>query len=112
MLVPGILGFQGLLLTLIFVVCVVIRHKWKDAAAKKEEIMRLVAMASEEAAMIEVEATVQYGSIPVALLSQCAVCYSPTTMRCSQCKAARYWFVLFRIFEKFQCFQLVFDLVE
>jgi ubiquitin carboxyl-terminal hydrolase 36/42 len=90
MLVPGILGFQGLLLTLIFVVCVVIRHKWKDAAAKKEEIMRLVAMASEEAAMIEVEATVQYGSIPVALLSQCAVCYSPTTMRCSQCKAARY----------------------
>ena len=98
MLVPGILGFQGLLLTLVFVVCVVIRHKWKDAAAKKEEIMRLVAMASEEAAMIEVEATVQYGSIPVALLSQCAVCYSPTTMRCSQCKAARYWFVLFSNF--------------
>lgn len=94
MLVSGILGFEIVLLTLIFFVGVLIRHKWKDAEAKKEEIMRLVAMASEEAAMAEVEATVQYGPVSVVGQYQCAVCYSPTTMRCSQCKLARYWFVL------------------
>lgn len=94
MLGPGILGFQSILLALICAVCLVIRHKWKDAAAKKEEIMRLVAMASEEAAMAEVVATVEYTAMPVVRRYQCAVCYSPTTMRCSQCKAVRYWFVL------------------
>ncbi|KAM4128695.1 hypothetical protein ACJW30_02G186500 [Castanea mollissima] len=90
MLVSGILGFEIALLTLIFFVGVLIRHKWKDAEAKKEEIMRLVAMASQEAAMAEVEATVQYGPVSVVGQYQCAVCYSPTTMRCSQCKLTRY----------------------
>lgn len=48
--------------------------------------------------MAEVEATVQYGPVSVVGQYQCAVCYSPTTMRCSQCKLTRYWFVLLRIF--------------
>ncbi|KAF5451474.1 hypothetical protein F2P56_026580 [Juglans regia] len=90
MLVPGILGFQTVLFALICFVCLVIRHKSKNAAAKKEEIMRLVAMASEEAALAEVEATVEYTSMPVLRLYQCAVCYSDTTMRCSRCKTVRY----------------------
>ncbi|KAG7994178.1 hypothetical protein I3843_01G043900 [Carya illinoinensis] len=90
MLFPGILGFLTFLLPSIFFVSLLIRLKWRDAAAKKEEIMRLVAMASEEAALAEVEATVEYTSMPVVRRYQCAVCYSPTTMRCSQCKIVRY----------------------
>lgn len=107
MLVPGILGFQTVLFALICFVCLVIRHKSKDAAAKKEEIMRLVAMASEEAALAEVEATVEYTSMPVLRLYQCAVCYSDTTMRCSRCKTVRYWFVLSKSF----LFKLFFSVI-
>ncbi|MCI24842.1 ubiquitin carboxyl-terminal hydrolase 16-like, partial [Trifolium medium] len=29
-------------------------------------------------------------SVPVSEWYQCAVCYSPTTMRCARCKAVRY----------------------
>lgn len=61
--------------------------------AKREEIMRLVAMASEEAAMAEVEAFTAYDAVLLPQPFQCVVCYCPTTMRCSQCKAVRYWFV-------------------
>ncbi|XP_062154833.1 ubiquitin carboxyl-terminal hydrolase 17 [Alnus glutinosa] len=90
MLVPGVLGFESIVLALVCVVWLVIRHKWRDEAAKKEEIMRLVAIASQETAMAEVEATVEYTSMPVVRRFQCAVCYNPTTRRCSQCKAVRY----------------------
>ncbi|XP_059456635.1 ubiquitin carboxyl-terminal hydrolase 17 isoform X2 [Corylus avellana] len=90
MLVPGVLGFESIVLALVCVVWLVIRHKWKDAAAKKEEIMRLVAIASQETAMAEVEATVEYTFMPVVRRFQCAVCFSPTTRRCSQCKTVRY----------------------
>lgn len=94
MLVPGIVGPYGLLVGSFLVVFLVIRRKWRNAVAKKEEIMRLVAMASDEAAMAEVEATSLYASVPLPPRPfQCAICYFPTTMRCSQCKAVRYWFV-------------------
>ncbi|XP_015890599.3 ubiquitin carboxyl-terminal hydrolase 17 isoform X1 [Ziziphus jujuba] len=91
MLVPGIVGPYGLLVGSFLVVFLVIRRKWRNAVAKKEEIMRLVAMASDEAAMAEVEATSLYASVPLPPRPfQCAICYFPTTMRCSQCKAVRY----------------------
>ncbi|XP_027362089.1 ubiquitin carboxyl-terminal hydrolase 17 isoform X2 [Abrus precatorius] len=94
MLVPGILGFQSLVYALLVLGFVVIRQVWKNAEAKKEEIVRLV----EDAAMAEMEAaaaasSVEYScSVPITVSRwyQCAVCYSPTTMRCSRCKAVRY----------------------
>lgn len=104
----GILGFQGLVYLLLVLGFVVIRQVWRNAEAKKEEVMRLV----EDAAMAEMEAAAEYSypsssyssassssSVPpVVSVSeshrwqhQCAVCCSPTTMRCSRCKAVRYW---------------------
>ncbi|KAL0381666.1 UNVERIFIED_CONTAM: Ubiquitin carboxyl-terminal hydrolase 17 [Sesamum angustifolium] len=82
---------------------VVVRHKWRNAAAKKEEILRLVAMASEEEAEIaKLQAVDGYSYTPppppppspppqLEKRCYCAVCYRPTTTRCSQCKAVRYW---------------------
>ncbi|KAI3462118.1 hypothetical protein Pfo_018781 [Paulownia fortunei] len=75
---------------------VVVRHKWRNATAKKEEILRLVAMASEEEAEIaKLPAVDGYNSPPppppqLEKRYYCAVCYCPTTTRCSQCKAVRY----------------------
>lgn len=86
----GNLGFYSLFSLVVFVVGVILRQKWRNAAERKEEIMRLVAMASEEAAAVELEAAVEYSSIPVARRYQCAACYGPATTRCSQCKAVRY----------------------
>lgn len=54
-------------------------------------------------------ASVEYSSpVPASGsgLYQCAVCYAPTTMRCSRCKAVRYWFVFFLcdyVFELLWC---------
>jgi ubiquitin carboxyl-terminal hydrolase 36/42 len=90
----AILGFQSLLFAVVLASFFAIRHKWKNAAAKKEEIMRLVAMASQEAAMAEFQATTLYAPVPVSSPYHCAVCFSQTTMRCSKCKSVRYWFVL------------------
>ncbi|XP_024182286.1 ubiquitin carboxyl-terminal hydrolase 17 isoform X2 [Rosa chinensis] len=93
----GMLGFQGLLFGVVLAAFFVIRHKWRNAVAKKEEIMRLVAMASEEAAMAEFQATTaMYAAAPPVVVApvtspfHCAVCYSQTTMRCSKCKSVRY----------------------
>ncbi|KAI4314410.1 hypothetical protein L6164_027322 [Bauhinia variegata] len=90
MLIPGILGFQSLVYVFLLVAFLVIRHVWRNAEAKKEEIVRLVDMASEDYAMAEIQASAEYSSVPVASWYQCAICYSPTTLRCSQCKAFRY----------------------
>lgn len=95
MFIPGILGFQGLLYVFLLVTFLVIRHMWRNAEAKKEEIIRLVDMASEEHAIAEMEASAECSFIPVSCSYQCAICFSPTTMRCSKCKAVRYWFVFF-----------------
>ncbi|KAK9949414.1 hypothetical protein M0R45_004938 [Rubus argutus] len=86
----AILGFQSLLFAVVLASFFAIRHKWKNAVAKKEEIMRLVAMASQEAAMAEFQATTLYAPVPVSSPYHCAVCFSQTTMRCSKCKSVRY----------------------
>ncbi|PON38803.1 Ubiquitinyl hydrolase [Parasponia andersonii] len=90
MLVSGILGFHGLLFSFLLVAFALIRRKWRNDAAKEEEVLRLLAMASEESAMAEVEFTALYDPVVAPRPHQCAVCYSPTTMRCSQCKSVRY----------------------
>ncbi|KAL1566819.1 ubiquitinyl hydrolase 1 [Salvia divinorum] len=73
----------------------VVRHKWKNAAAKKEEILRLLAATSyEEAEIAKLEVVDVYNSPspPPQILKgyYCAVCFSSTTTRCSKCKAVRY----------------------
>lgn len=97
MLVAGGLGFQSLVLVVCFVAPVigfVVRRKWRLALSRKEEIRRLVILASEEAARAELEAAAEYGVVSaVPLSNQCVVCYFPTTTRCARCKAVRYWYV-------------------
>ncbi|KAL7104312.1 hypothetical protein ACP275_08G236100 [Erythranthe tilingii] len=81
----------------------VVRHKWRNGAAKKEEILRLVAVASEEEANIaKLQAIEEYHNSPppppppphlqpqLEKQYYCAVCHCPTTTRCSRCKAVRY----------------------
>ncbi|KAK7301113.1 hypothetical protein RJT34_11974 [Clitoria ternatea] len=90
------LGFSSLVL--IAVVCVVlpaiafvVRRKWSHAAARAEEIKRLLVLAEEESARAETEASYQYGAVsPIAKNNRCAVCYCPTTTRCARCKAVHY----------------------
>lgn len=95
----------------------VLRRKWKMAVARKEEIRRLVLYASEEAARAEIEhhfihkkdlepisrdsfpsgfglsvgPTTGEGDGVAKLRTLCALCYRPTTTRCSRCKAVKYW---------------------
>lgn len=106
MLVGGDLGFPYLVLVVVVVLFVpvigfVVRRKWRHAAARREEIKRLLVLASEEAARAELEATVGYSvstatsaaaasSVSLKPQYQCAVCFCPTTTRCSKCKAVRY----------------------
>lgn len=101
---PGILGFQGLVYLLLALGFAVIRHVWRNAEAKREElVMRFAEEDHADVAEMEVAAaqSVEYSSpVPVEYSSsvpvnvsrwyQCAVCFAPTTMRCSRCKAVRY----------------------
>ncbi|XP_022775014.1 ubiquitin carboxyl-terminal hydrolase 17-like isoform X2 [Durio zibethinus] len=87
MLVPGFLGFNGVVLVSLLVVFLVIRHKLRNAAARKEEVTRLLEMVSHETAVVEAQAAVEHGSYPK---YRCAVCFAPATTRCSQCKSVRY----------------------
>lgn len=110
-----ILGFQSLFLVFIAAIGFLIRRKWRLSVARKAEIKRLLVLAAEEAARVELEATTGYGynysysyshspaesvstpapAAPISTNYQCAVCYSPTTTRCARCKAVRYWYSFF-----------------
>lgn len=95
MLVVGDLGFQILVLAacLVFPVFgIVLRRKWRLGMARTEEINRLLVLASEEAARVEIEASFGCTAAPISLNLHCAVCLSPTTTRCARCKAVRYWY--------------------
>ncbi|KAK2659886.1 hypothetical protein Ddye_006419 [Dipteronia dyeriana] len=92
--VPGDLGFSSLVVLVVsFVfpaIALIVRRKWQRAVARKEEIRRLLLLASEEATRAELEDSYGYGTVSVSQYYQCAVCFSPTTTRCAQCKAVRY----------------------
>ncbi|KAK4747503.1 hypothetical protein SAY87_014089 [Trapa incisa] len=114
------LGFSSLV---VLAVCAVfpliglfLRRKWCRFVARKDEIRRLMILASEETARAEIEASVgheysyshshsyapadgyasvngyrdKYETAPAAQRNLCAVCYALTTTRCSKCKAVRY----------------------
>ncbi|XP_047152505.1 ubiquitin carboxyl-terminal hydrolase 17 [Vigna umbellata] len=98
MLVPGILGFQGLVYVVLALGFAVIRHVWRNAEAKREEVMMM--RSPEDAGVEDMEVSAAVAPSPVEYSSpvpvnasrwyQCAVCYAPTTMRCARCKAVRY----------------------
>ncbi|CAH2043345.1 unnamed protein product [Thlaspi arvense] len=82
--------FHFLLIGFMMLAFLLIRRQWRSASVKREEVIRLIALATEEsyvAAQEEVRATVDYGS-PDAY--RCAVCLYPTATRCAQCKSVRY----------------------
>lgn len=93
------LGLTSLVLVISFLVLpligfVVVRRKWRLAALRREEIRRLLIHASEEAARVEREASVEFSFVPVVTNSfYCPVCFCPALTRCSRCKAVRYWYV-------------------
>lgn len=93
----GDLGFSSLVLVVCLVfplIGFVIRRKWRIAAVRKEEIKRLLVLASEEAARAELEASASYGTVSISRGYHCAVCFCPTTTRCARCKVVRYWYVI------------------
>lgn len=80
------------------------RRRWAAEAAKQEEVRRLALLAAEEVARagLECSAGASYAcdlgesraggeTKKVRRQRRCAVCCSPTTTRCSRCKAVRYW---------------------
>lgn len=89
----GTLGFRFLLIGFMMLVFLLIRRQWRSAAVRRDEVFRLVALATEESYVAEVKATtLDYGD-SVSDVYRCAVCLYPTTTRCAQCKSVRYWFV-------------------
>ena len=112
-------------------VALLVRARWRRAAARREEVRRLARLAAEEAELAERESVLAYyselfpgvvhaaavpvapewGPPPVAVAAVpgpaaqeefeaqppvgakgvCAVCFKPTTFRCKQCKAVKYW---------------------
>ncbi|KAK8950690.1 Ubiquitin carboxyl-terminal hydrolase 16 [Platanthera zijinensis] len=96
-------GWSGPVLVAFFVfssaLALIIRRKWKLAEIRRAEVVRLVRLAAAEAEMAEKEAaSVMYeAEKPFPAFAgwgignpNCAVCQSPTTTRCSRCKAVRY----------------------
>ncbi|KAG4954843.1 hypothetical protein JHK87_040437 [Glycine soja] len=94
------LGFWSLVVVAVVglivpVIAFVVQRQCQRAAARAEEIKRLLVLAEEESvrAESESEASVyQQNSIVSAPPKNkvCAVCYSPTTTRCARCKAVHY----------------------
>lgn len=103
-----------------------VRSRWRRAAARREEVWRLARLAAEESELAERESVLAYysemfpavvhaaevpeapvwGPSPVVAQEDaaepqpqppagakgvCAVCFRPTTFRCKQCKAVKYW---------------------
>lgn len=103
MRLTGDLGFSSLVLVVVSVVLLVIafviRRKWLHAAARNEEIKRLLILAAEETERVEREASYEYGAaVSATNINRCALCYFPATARCKQCKSVRYWCVHLQIF--------------
>ncbi|XP_074263588.1 ubiquitin carboxyl-terminal hydrolase 16 [Silene latifolia] len=103
MLVPGELGFR-VAVVLIFVVFPVfglfLRRKWRLEVAKGE-INRLIVLAGEEDDQAYIDTNISFFAAETAPLKPptravvprsrvCAVCFTPTSNRCSRCKSVHY----------------------
>lgn len=74
----------------------VVQTQWQRTAAKKEELKHLMILAEEENSRAEVEASFSYSyscgsAVSSEPQTQCAVCFFPTTRKCSRCKIVHYW---------------------
>lgn len=98
----GTLGFRFLLIGFMMLVFLLIRRQWRSASVRREEVIRLIALATEESYLAEEVRASTVDS--VSDVYRCAVCLYPTTTRCSQCKSVRYWFVLSQ-FDRFSIFK-------
>lgn len=95
MLLVWDLGISSLVLVISFFLPLFglfVRHKWRLAARRREEIRRLLIHAAKEAARAEREASVEFSAVAVSNIFHCPVCYCLATTRCSRCKAVRYWY--------------------
>lgn len=92
----GTFGFRFFLIGFIMLLFLLIRRQWRSASVRRDEVIRLMAFATEESYVAEVQASVDYVSSLASdfVVHRCAVCLYPTTTRCAQCKSVRYWFVL------------------
>ncbi|EOA15025.1 hypothetical protein CARUB_v10028379mg [Capsella rubella] len=73
-------------------VFLLIRRQWRSAALKREQVIRLIALATEESYLAdeEVRATVADYDGGDSDVYRCAVCLHPTSTRCAKCKSVRY----------------------
>ncbi|CAL9127212.1 unnamed protein product [Musa textilis] len=104
----GDLGLSGAAVLVLLlsgpVFALVVRRRWRLAAARQAEVRRLVRLAAEEDARAEMEAMAAYSAASAAAATasvatiakdpsawpECPVCFSPATARCARCKAVRY----------------------
>ncbi|KFK28246.1 hypothetical protein AALP_AA8G491300 [Arabis alpina] len=91
----GTLGFRLLLIGFMILVFLLIRRQWRSASIRRDEVIRLVALATEESYVTEIhQSSVDYRSLESCdddvVVHRCVVCLYPTTTRCSQCKSVRY----------------------
>ncbi|XP_042383822.1 ubiquitin carboxyl-terminal hydrolase 17-like [Zingiber officinale] len=95
------LGFSVVALVICLLLMLLARRTWRRAGARRAEVMRLALLAAEEAAQVEEESSrvvlgcrrlfpAAAGGVSGLRLGVCAVCHSPTTTRCSRCKAVKY----------------------
>lgn len=105
-----LLGLPSFVVVVLLIFGLFIRSMCRSATDKEEEITKLVAVAAKEAKLAELDASVGYGSVASVPLKKghcCAVCYSPTTTRCSRCKAVRYWLVCALSLFQFQLLRIL-----
>ncbi|CAH8374977.1 unnamed protein product [Eruca vesicaria subsp. sativa] len=85
-----------LLIGFLMLAFLLIRRQWRSAAVKREEVLRLIDLATEESYVAveeeKVRETVDYSSVPPPPpdVYLCVVCHYPTTTRCARCKSVRY----------------------
>ncbi|XP_019185636.1 PREDICTED: ubiquitin carboxyl-terminal hydrolase 17-like isoform X2 [Ipomoea nil] len=90
-----LLGLPSFVVVVLLIFGLFIRSICRSATDKEEEITRFVTVAAKEAKHVEPDGSVGYNSgsvesLPLKKGQCCAVCYCPTTTRCSRCKAVRY----------------------
>ncbi|XP_010484359.1 PREDICTED: ubiquitin carboxyl-terminal hydrolase 17-like isoform X1 [Camelina sativa] len=89
----GVLGFRFILIGFILLVFLLIRRQWRSASVRRDQVIRLIALATEESHLAE-EVRVRSPTVAaddsVSDVYRCAVCLYPTSTRCAKCKSVRY----------------------
>ncbi|XP_010444524.1 PREDICTED: ubiquitin carboxyl-terminal hydrolase 17-like isoform X2 [Camelina sativa] len=89
----GVLGFRFILIGFILLVFLLIRRQWRSASVRRDQVIRLIALATEESYLAEevrVRSPTVAAADSVSDVYRCAVCLYPTSTRCAKCKSVRY----------------------